>query len=727
MLCEVCKGFDVHSLFALASSRTATETPKLAVHGVYPEFEGFPKFYKHHVGIAALRSSATRGCRLCSIIWQNWAKDRTAEVIEREWLAAGIGEEQIFLGLSKWAPEAQGIPYLTVLQYVSNGTPRTLGMFEVFADRAKVPDGFGHLLAREVYQSPASEECISVAAGWLRDCMTNHKTCLRLLRKISQLPTRVIDVGLAVSSQKPHLLVTSGKCGSWAALSYCWGGNSTFTLKTSNIQDLIRGISLEEFPPTLRDAIVITRSLNIHYLWVDAACILQDSPEDWASEAARMKQVYQGAVVTISAANSPSTYYGIFEERAHLSTCKLGWRCAGNRELTAVYLRSGSHLSDGSMRKSPLNGRGWTLQESLLSPRTLSYGKQQMAWECLECRIDEGGRPVAPGERYRDKAFMQELLAGDSNVVRQKTRKLVQWSISTIPINWAMESKTWTVLPFKWSSKYYEPYDRWFDIVKEYTLRELTVSTDVLPALSGLAAAFEILLADQYCAGLWKNDMIRGLMWNRQKPRQGLSPAPNQQSAPANYRIPSWSWASIRGRLVSFHRLIEDDGWTFTEQAKVLEVGITPRLNDPFGQIREGFLIIRAPFCEIEDPYNSDCNRAATPNPILETKMHDVFANVLDDQSEFQQQHREHAGQRFAVIRIARYLDDRFDEGPGVNGKRPGTKMMVIESTGMQENEFRRVGLHTVQVSNGVDLLNQQYFFKEMEEAKWKWKKVRLV
>ena len=135
MLCKVCTDFDVHRLFALTACRIATETPKIAEHGVYPEFEEFPSFYKHYVGISALHSSATEGCRLCSIIWRNWARDIPMEVIEREWLAAGIGEEQIFLGLGKWAPEAQGIPYLTALQYVSNRTQRILGMFEVFAER----------------------------------------------------------------------------------------------------------------------------------------------------------------------------------------------------------------------------------------------------------------------------------------------------------------------------------------------------------------------------------------------------------------------------------------------------------------------------------------------------------------------------------------------------------------------------------------------------------------
>lgn len=39
---------------------------------------------------------------------------------------------------------------------------------------------------------------------------------------------------------------------------------------------------------------------------------------------------------------------------------------------------------------SPLNGRGWVLQGRLLAPRTLHFGREQLFWECRECRHPEG-------------------------------------------------------------------------------------------------------------------------------------------------------------------------------------------------------------------------------------------------------------------------------------------------------------------------------------------------
>lgn len=40
---------------------------------------------------------------------------------------------------------------------------------------------------------------------------------------------------------------------------------------------------------------------------------------------------------------------------------------------------------------------------------------------------------------------------------------------------------------------------RWRDILKQYTQRTLTLSTDRLPAISGVAMRFSRLLGDEYC------------------------------------------------------------------------------------------------------------------------------------------------------------------------------------------------------------------------------------
>jgi hypothetical protein len=193
-----------------------------------------------------------------------------------------------------------------------------------------------------VYSDSASKGCISVVEEWLQTCLHEHKDCSRLCERASPLPTRVIDVGDEHSD--PRLVTSNGKIEPWVALSYCWGGDSQFVFNDRTMHDLQRGIPLNGFPATLRDAVVITRSLGIKYIWIDALCIKQDSAEDWAREAAKMRDVYSGAVLIVVAANSPSTHSGIFSQRIFGKRATLEWRDSTNSRTNKVQLRPGSEL-----------------------------------------------------------------------------------------------------------------------------------------------------------------------------------------------------------------------------------------------------------------------------------------------------------------------------------------------------------------------------------------------
>lgn len=583
--------------------------------------------------------------------------------------------------------------------------------------QGSIPRGLEHLLAREVHLCPDSDACLSVASSWLTDCLTTHETCRRAFQEDKPLPTRVIDVGSNGKESKVRLVISDGACGSWAALSYCWGGDSTFILKTTRLKDMLNGIPIEAFPATLRDAVMVTRSLGIRYIWIDALCILQDSAEDWAAEAARMEYVYRGAKVTISAISSPGSGHGMLRKRALPSLqCQLACKTKESDVPVPLFLRSGSALWDVSMKTSPLNTRGWTLQEALLSPRALSYGSQQMVWECLERQIDEGGRPVAPGEKYRDKKFIQELLTSQSNARKQSAfRKAVSLS---------------SYVTDTWQKQFERPYDRWFDIVTEYTSRRLTVATDILPALSGLAKAFQNLVADQYCAGLWANDLLRGLMWRRQPPKPADFEKVVAQPKPQDYRVPSWSWPSIHGRRVTYLYPPTDDYSNLEERAKIVDVGTTPRLEDPFGQTRDGYLTIEGAYRSIIDPYATMENDPYPDASALEVNLREAYANVFDFSSEFKQQHQEHESQEFGVLLLAKsHIKTRRETSESKRWTRfPAAVLLVVESTGARENEYRRIGLHMMRVtgSSSDDMIGQ-LFFDELKKEKWKQKKMRLV
>jgi len=106
------------------------------------------------------------------------------------------------------------------------------------------------------------------------------------------------------------------------------------------------------------------RLTGFKYLWVDALCIVQGPRGDWTTESAKMADVYGGAFLTISAAISLDVQHGFQESLTE------HFRSLKKRKLHPTF--------------NPLYGRGWALQERILSPRVLIFGKGGMFWECRE-------------------------------------------------------------------------------------------------------------------------------------------------------------------------------------------------------------------------------------------------------------------------------------------------------------------------------------------------------
>jgi hypothetical protein len=77
----------------------------------------------------------------------------------------------------------------------------------------------------------------------------------------------------------------------------------------------------------------------------------------------------------------------------------------------------------------------------------------------------------------------------------------------------------------------------WRRIVKDYTRRGLTVASDRLPALAGIARELEWVWQDECVSGVWKSLAANLLGWQvtKRSTRPGMAP--------------TWSWASISGSV----------------------------------------------------------------------------------------------------------------------------------------------------------------------------------
>ena len=79
----------------------------------------------------------------------------------------------------------------------------------------------------------------------------------------------------------------------------------------------LKEIDFDSLPKTFRNAISLTRFLNIQYIWIDSLCIVQDVGDpDWNREAPLMAEVYGNSFCNIAAANARDGTEGLFRSRS---------------------------------------------------------------------------------------------------------------------------------------------------------------------------------------------------------------------------------------------------------------------------------------------------------------------------------------------------------------------------------------------------------------------------
>lgn len=262
-----------------------------------------------------------------------------------------------------------------------------------------------------VGRDPASDANFAKLILWIEDCITGHQACCPdfPLPKTVQcfnkpLPRRLIDVGICKNSQAVSLLDTIGQLGSYVALSHCWGstGKSHWKTTLKTLEDRKKTIDLEFLPKNYQDAIIITRKIGQRFLWIDSLCIIQDSAEDWERESANMGNIYKNSLVTICASGAENSYVGCLSLRnsgpfdpvvleLERGEKRLGKVSIYRRAHTYREGREDTSLFYANVDQCPLANRAWTIQERMLSPRNIHYGKEQIFWECVRQRDAEGG------------------------------------------------------------------------------------------------------------------------------------------------------------------------------------------------------------------------------------------------------------------------------------------------------------------------------------------------
>lgn len=483
---------------------------------------------------------------------------------------------------------------------------------------------------------------VEMVRGWTARCEVEHPYCRPDFQVEGRdslahiLPKRLIYVG--GDDELIQIRETRRNAFPYVALSYCWGRTIGVRLTKANSQQLSSSVSAKDLLPVHRDAITITRKLGVQYLWVDALCIIQDDVDDKNDEIANMASIYSNAYLTIAVTGSDDAANSIFTSRnptheismteihGHTSSIwvrqKLDHEAFewGFHDFASPATRNTSGWQ--SLQKHyPLFTRGWCFQERLLSRRILHFTRDEVIWECLggiscECgtlrefawNLVLAERRYAAGLPLDIEIRCGKVARAREAATRLRTRGIGYISGGTTVLQRDDPAYIAEVLgshdPSSWEEGHTES---WRDLVSQYSRRNLTMATDALPAIAGLATitAHHQLEPSDYIAGMWRKDLLHELLWFCVDSRT--------IARPQDYVAPSWSWASVR-RAVDWlpARHGFESHVTIVEALSELSV-----LSSPFGQVKSGHMRVRGSLvrCTLKiNEDNRDTDRAWAKN-----------------------------------------------------------------------------------------------------------------
>ncbi len=271
-----------------------------------------------------------------------------------------------------------------------------------------------------------------------------------------------------------------------------------------------------------------------------------------------MDRIYGSAYVTFCALSSTSCHEGFLSQRGRrilFSFCSdLEPTIFGSYYLKFKYVgdwRTGSSLGfeDILYNNTKLcrwNRRTWTFQERFLSKHNILFGNSRIHSIFHGAYASMGGKMVA-GNYFGLVSVVLSLKDKDA-------------------------------LSYRWDSVLSE--------YSEFGENSLTKSSDILPALAGVARIFQHRLEDDYIAGHWKRDLFRNLMWHQGRGNFMLSKVDYIARLQSHLQlVPSWS------RLPK--NAYSESIWNYSSRCQKIQPeysNITPDVllagNNPFGAIR---------------------------------------------------------------------------------------------------------------------------------------------
>jgi hypothetical protein len=294
----------------------------------------------------------------------------------------------------------------------------------------------------------------------LHNCLDHHEAC-RFGGPVGEfdLPSRVLSIEDNTGGVSVKLVENNGLSGRYCALSHCWGPEDKLPLRTTkkNLNHHLVSIPWDNLPPLFHDAIALTRSLDIKYLWIDSLCIVQDDTQDWMNEAKKMSFVYRRATLVIAAMDATDSTQQLSRAvRPESVTFRVPYYSQEGSAQGSYNIAASIHTS--GIMKGPLRERGWVFQELYLGRRKIFFTSGGLRWKCGQCAVNERGN------------------AGDLGL--------------------------------------YETMS-WLYCLTEYSKKHLTYPSDRITALLGIVDQIGESRSDSFVTefGVWKHQLVEQLLW----------------------------------------------------------------------------------------------------------------------------------------------------------------------------------------------------------------------
>ncbi|KAH7130128.1 heterokaryon incompatibility protein-domain-containing protein [Dendryphion nanum] len=470
-----------------------------------------------------LRNTANGGCLYCSMVvaslgavHPDWETENTFIHI---YLASGLpvivrldfgATSVVYLGREAMLELGVDIAEGQQMEFTIRVTDSDKEAIEIEIFRSAIPNDI--LTAGDVALSPLTQhmgyaeeipsdsgslECAKFIKENIDICIKHHKCGTG--GPLPLLPDRIIWIA-ANNATGIQLIEPQSIRAPYITLSYCWGpvDANTYLTNAENVSSKREGMNYNDLPPLFQDVVYTARRLGIEYIWIDRLCIIQGANGDFSTQAPKMGEIYGNATLTIATASATTEFDKILTQRERPSY-NLNMDVAGLGSLKTRFRRLpyelGTEANGGKYGK--MSSRAWIWQERLLAARTIFFTPHAIKFECRHHSIWEG-------------------------------------------YNKGLTSSSWS------NQLDNITHGSWMSLVEEFMRRDITRSSDRLPAMESVMKRIAKSTGWVPLWGLWANALVESLCWDsKMSDKSGIHEC---KMNPAYY-APTWSWASVDGPI----------------------------------------------------------------------------------------------------------------------------------------------------------------------------------